>query len=291
MKSLLFFLATLLLWTQSALAQVAATVEGVQMPAWVIRSQSGAPDQRIPLAPGMELRAGDQVATGPGARLIVKLSEGSLVKLGENGSLRFAELSPGRELFRAALNVLEGAFRFTTDALSKGRRREVSVRVAQVTAGIRGTDFWGRSRAGNEIVCLIEGEIEVAADGEAPVAMNQPLQFYRRVDSKTQPVGTVDTQQLATWAAETELESGKGAARSGGRFSVILASAGDQGAALAVYDALRAAGYPARLLPRKEGDALVYHVLIRSLPSRAEAQALGNRLKGQFGITEPRVSG
>src|SRR6185503_8925002 len=190
MKSALLFLATLLLWTQSALAQVAATVEGVQMPAWVERA-----GQRTPLAPGMELRGGDQVVTGPGARLVVKLSEGSLVKLGENGSLRFAELSPGRDLFRAALNVLEGAFRFTTDALSKGRKREVSVRVAQVTAGIRGTDLWGRSRAGNEIVCLIEGEIEVAADGEQPVAMNQPLQFYRRESGKTQPVGTVRSEE------------------------------------------------------------------------------------------------
>ena len=286
MKSALLFIATLLLWTQSALAQVAATVEGVQMPAWVERS-----GQRTPLAPGMELRAGDQVVTGPGARLIVKLSEGSLVKLGENGSLRFAELSPGRDLFRAALNVLEGAFRFTTDVLSKGRKREVSIRAAQVTAGIRGTDLWGRSRAGNEIVCLIEGEIEVAADGEPPLAMNQPLQFYRRESGKTQPVGTVAKAQLDQWAAETELESGKGAARAGGRFSVILASAGDQGAALAVYDELRNAGYPAEILPRKEGEQVLYVLRIRQLATRAEAQALADSLKGKFGITEPRVSG
>jgi len=286
MKSLLVFLATFLISTQAALAQVAARVEGVQMPAWVERA-----GQRTALAPGMELRAGDQVVTGPGSRALIKLAEGSLVKLGENGSLRFAELSPGQDLFRAALNVLEGAFRFTTDVLSKGRKREVSIRAAQVTAGIRGTDLWGRSRAGNEIVCLIEGEIEVAADGEQAVAMNQPLQFYRRESGKTQPVGTVAKAQLDQWAAETELETGKGVTRAGGRFSVILASAADQGAALALYDQLRAAGYPAEILPRKEGDTLLYLVRIRSLPSRAEAQALGNRLKGQFGITEPRVSG
>jgi len=286
MKSLLVFLATLFITTQAALAQVAATVEGVQMPAWVERS-----GQRMPLAPGMELRAGDQVVTGAGARLLIKLSEGSTVKLGENGQLRFAELAPGRDLFRAALNVLEGAFRFTTDVLNKSRKREVSIRAAQVTAGIRGTDLWGRSRAGNEIVCLIEGEIEVAADGEPPLAMNQPLQFYRRVDSKTQPVGTVQAQQLAQWSAETEIEAGKGAARAGGRFSVILASAADQAAALAIVDQLRGAGYAARIVPRKHGDALIYDVRIRSLPSRTEAQALGARLKGQFGITEPRVSG
>src|SRR5205814_10323005 len=104
----------------------------------------------------------------------------------------FAELSPARELFKAALNVLEGAFRFTTDLATKTRKREVSIRAAQVTAGIRGTDLWGRSRQGNEIVCLIEGEIAVAAEGEPAVSMNQPLQLHRRIDGKTQPVATAD---------------------------------------------------------------------------------------------------
>jgi len=89
----------------------------------------------------------------------------------------------------------------------------------------------GRSRAGNEIVCLIEGDIEVAAAGEPPVTMNQPLQFYRRIEGKTQPVGTVSKQQLDQWAAETELQAGKGVARRGGRFSVTLASADDQNTA------------------------------------------------------------
>jgi len=175
--------------------------------------------------------------------------------------------------------------------VAKSRRREVSIRAAQVTAGIRGTDLWGRSRAGNEIVCLIEGDIEVAAAGEQPVTMNQPLQFYRRIEGKTQPVGTVSKEQLAQWAAETELQSGKGVARVGGRFSVILGQTDDQNGALALYDQLRDAGYPAEILPVKQGDKFVYLVRIRHLPSRAEANALASQLRGKFGITEPAVSG
>jgi len=269
-----------------AFAQVAAMVEGVQSPAWVERA-----GRRLPLIPGMELRAGDQVVTGAGSRVAVKLAEGSLVRLGENGQLRFAELSPSKELFKAALNVLEGAFRFTTDVVAKSRKREVAIRAAQVTAGIRGTDLWGRSRAGNEIVCLIEGDIEVAADGESPVEMNQPLQFYRRIEGKAQPVGQVDKAQIERWSSETELQAGKGVARRGGRVSLILGSAEDQGAALALYDQVRAAGYPAEILPRKQGDKFAYEVRIRQLPSRAEAQALANQLRGKFGITEPKVAG
>ncbi len=285
MKTLLVALL-LALACVPALAQPAAVIDGVQMPAWLERD-----GRRVPLAPGMELRAGDRITTGNGSRVQVKLAEGSVVKLGENGRLVLAEVQPAKELFKAALHVLEGAFRFTTDIVAKARKREVSVRVAQVTAGIRGTDFWGRSRADRQVVCLIEGVIEVGADGEQAVTMDKPLQFYQRDKGQTQPVGFVAVDQLAQWARETEIEAGKGAARVGGRFSVQLAAADTQDAALAVYDQARAAGFPAELAPRREGDKVVYYVRIRHLPSRAEAQALASRLKGSFGIEEPKVSG
>ena len=279
-------LAIALLASVPAFAQVAATIEGVQMPAWVERG-----GRRVPILPGMELRAGDQLITGAGSRALVKMADGSLVKLGENGQLGFQELNPAADVFRAALNVLEGAFRFTTDLVAKSRRREVSIRAAQVTAGIRGTDLWGRSRANNEIVCLIEGNIEVGAAGEQPITMNQPLQFYRRIEGKTQPVGTVSSEQLTQWAAETEMQPGKGVARVGGRFSLILGQFDEQNGALGLYDNVGGAGYPAQIRPVKEGEKITYYVVIRNLPSRAEANAVANQLRGKYGVAEPKVSG
>ena len=62
------------------------------MPAWVERDA-----KRVPLAPGMELKGGDELRTGAGARIYVKLSEGSLVQLGENASLRLQDLAPQRD--------------------------------------------------------------------------------------------------------------------------------------------------------------------------------------------------
>jgi hypothetical protein len=283
MKSLLLALALAISSLQS-LAQPAALVDGVQMPAWLERG-----GKRTPLAPGMELRAGDAIISGSGARVLLKLGEGSVVKLGENGTLRLTELAPARELFKAAIQVIEGAFRFTTDIAAKARKREVNVRVGQVSAGIRGTDFWGRSRDERQIVCLIEGAIEVGADGEQAVTMDKPLQFYRREKGQTQPVGVVAADQIAQWSRETEIETGKGAARRGGKFSVQLAAAETQDAARKVYEQVRAAGYAAALAPRKEGDKTVYRVLIRNLPSRAEAQALADRLKGNFGVDDPKI--
>jgi hypothetical protein len=275
MKRLLLILC--LLVPLAGIAQPAAVVEGVQMPAWVERD-----GRRVPLQAGMELRAGDRVFTGAGSRALFKLSEGSLVKLGENGNLNFTSLSPTQEVFRAALRVLEGAFRFTTDVAAKQRRREVNITVATVTAGIRGTDLWGRSRTDTQIVCLIEGAIEVGAEGEKPVAMDKPLQFYQRVKGQTQPVGFVDPKQLAAWATETEFVPGRPGARRGGRFSAQLASADTQTEALAVYDRARDAGYPAEIAPRRDGDKTVYIVRIRNLATQAEANALAAELKGKI---------
>ena len=276
MKILLLALL-LAISSAQALAQPAAVIEGVQTPAWLEREGT-----RMPLAPGMELRAGDRILSGAGARVLVRLTEGSVVKLGENGTLRLAELQPSRELFKAALHVLQGAFRFTTDIVGKGRRREVNVRVEQVTIGIRGTDFWGRSRGERQIVCLLEGAIEVGAEGEQAVTLDQPRQFYQRDKGRTLPIGFVDAGQLAQWSQETEIEAGKGALRRGGRFSAQLAATENEEAARALRERLRAAGYPAELARVKQADKEVYHVRIGHLPSREEAQALSDQLKARF---------
>ena len=284
------FFASIVLASGLANAQPAAVVEGVQMPAWVERSEGGAPPRRLPVLPGMLLKAGDKISTGAGSRMLVKLSEGSLVKLGENGSLELRELEPSKTLFKAAFGVLVGAFRFTTDLAAKNRRRDVSISVATVTAGIRGTDLWGKSAPNRQIVCLIEGQVEVRAPNETPVTMDEPRQFYSRVNGLTQPVGLVEEAQLGEWAKETEIEKGKGAARAGGKWKVVLVSAAKQDVALSVYDQVRAAGYGAEIVPTMAGEKRVYVVRIRSLPSKAEAQALADQLKGKYGVTGPKVS-
>jgi len=291
MKNILGLLAVAalgLLPARPLLAAPGAVVEGVQMPAWLERGDG----RKVPLSPGMELRPGEQVRSGANARVLVKLSEGSLVKLGENGLLRVDELKPDEGgIFRAALKVAEGAFRFTTDVVMKHRRRSVNITVATVTAGIRGTDLWGKSNANDrQVVCLIEGKIEVGADGEKPVTLDQPRQFYQRNQGETAPVGFVEPQMLGQWALETEIAAGQGAARTGGKWKVTLVSSETQDGALAVYDQVRAGGYAAEIHPAFVAGRRVYIVRLGNLPSREEADALGAQLKGKMGVGEPRVS-
>src|SRR5688500_20337522 len=115
MKTLLLALL-LALASRSAQAQsAAATVDGVQMPAWLERD-----GKRVPLAPGIELRAGDRILSGSGARVAVKLAEGSVVRLGENGRLVLSELQPAKDLFKDTLTDLEGAYSIATELVGKG---------------------------------------------------------------------------------------------------------------------------------------------------------------------------
>jgi hypothetical protein len=264
-----------------------AVVEAVQMPAWIERGGA-----RVPLAPGMGLQSNDALRTGADARLLVKLADGSSVKLGENAQLQLAMIATrGDNVFVSAMNVLQGAFRFTTDALAKSRRREVSVTVATVTAGIRGTDLWGKAAADRDIVCLIEGRIEVSRQGDPTITMDQPLSFY--IAPRGQPalaVAPVDPEQLKQWATETEIADGRGAARRGGRWKVVLASGESENEVLTVYQAVRAAGYAAELQPRRVQGKRTYDVRIASLPSQAEAEALARSLDGRYGVSSPRVT-
>jgi cell division septation protein DedD len=159
-----------------------------------------------------------------------------------------------------------------------------------ITAGIRGTDLWGKADDARDIVCLIEGNIAVSR-AEEKFTMNEPLSFYiAPKNQRGQPVAKVSQKQLEEWAAETEISAGRGAIRKGGKWRVYLAEAGGQDEALKFYDDLRKAGYAAEIRAVKKEAATTYRVRVSNLMSKQEAENLGAALKGRFGITEPRVS-
>ena len=276
------FSLALALAASGAMAAPAAIVDAVQMPAWVERA-----GKQMPAAAGMELIATDTLRTGASARLYVKLGDGSIVRLGENAKLQLLELVPERSgVFKGVIDVLSGAFRFTTEAVAKPRPREFKLRVSTVTIGIRGTDLWGRSVAQNEIVCLIEGRIETGAEGEQSVVMDQPRQFYRREKGKTQPLGFVTSERLAEWGKETDIAPGAGAVRRGGKWKVVLAQVESKADAGALIEKLHAAGYAAE----SKGKGKRHIVQVAHLPSKLEAEALAAKLRGQHGVTDPKVS-
>lgn len=281
-------MALLVLAADIALAAPDAVVEGIQMPAWVTRDGI-----RKPLGIGAELRNEDRVSTGADSRLLLRLGDGSMVKLGANGELQLSNLVQRREenFLGATLRVLGGAFRFTTDAVARTRtKREIEVRFPTVTAGIRGTDIWGKNLGDREVVVLIEGKIAVTREGDAPVEMKDPLTYLQAPQAGPTSIEPVPMEQLALWAAETEIAAGEGAVRSHGRWKLYLASYDNQDDALALYDELRDAGYPARILPRPREGGQEYRVRIAGFPSAQEARTLGERLRNRIPGLEPVAS-
>ena len=284
--------------TMVALALLAApaagqtlTVEAVVSPAWLERGGS-----RLPLAPGMRLKDGEKIHTGPGARALLRMAEGSAVKLGENAALGLDGLADKRgggaaRPVTASLDVARGAFRFTTGIFGRSQaRRDVRVRVATVTAGIRGTDLWGKSDERRDLVCLIEGKISVNHAQTGEFTMADPLSFFVAPrQQKPLPVAPVDPKQLEEWAAETEIEPGSGGARRGGRYHVTAGVSPDQKTALAAYDTLRAAGYPAVIRPVRTESGTEYRMRLLGFPSSKDAGATVAKLKA-LGLTEAAVS-
>jgi hypothetical protein len=276
---------TILLALAAGLLSVAArahdvVVEAVQYPAWLERGGS-----TVPLTPGTSLQPNDRLRTGGNARVQLKLAEGSAVKLGENAKFQVEHVE-NKGIFRATLNVLTGAFRFTTDALRKATARDVSIKVKNVTAGVRGTDLWGKSTDDRDLICLLEGKISVGAEGHPTVTLDNPLDFYQKPRDGNPQVAKVDAKQVEQWSAETEIEKGGAAARAGGRWMVTAAVFKERDAALALARDLRSAGYPAEVGNDKRG----FFTHVSGLAGEPEARALMANIRTLPGVMTPLVS-
>ena len=254
------------------------TVEAVQYPAWLERGGA-----TVPLVPGTRIQPKDELRTGANARVRLQMGEGSAVKLGENA--RFVvEVAEDRNVFRSTLAVLAGAFRFTTDPISK-RRRDVSIRAKSVTVGIRGTDLWGKSTSDRDFVVLIEGQITVGAEGHPQVTLATPLELYQKPRDAAPSVAKVDAKQLEEYARETELSADGAAANAQGRWRVVAAVSPRRDAALALNRRLRAAGYPSEIVQKDK----YFAVQVTRLAGEKEARGLMSAIRAIEGVDLPTV--
>jgi cell division septation protein DedD len=104
------------------------------------------------------------------------------------------------------------------------------------------------------------------------------------------PIQQIANDVLAKYAQETEMEAGKGAAGKGGRWRIYAARTKSQEEALAVYDKLREAGYPATINPTQAEGGTQYQVRIAGLLSKADGTAVAIKLKAELGLEHVAVS-
>jgi hypothetical protein len=129
---------------------------------------------------------------------------------------------------------------------------------------------------------LIEGKISVDRElnnTTESVVLDQPMQFYVALkDKPANPVGNVSLEQLGLWSKETEYEVGAPVLSATGPYKVVFLETDTTREAFKAFDALRAAGYPATVVPKPGKVQHSYVVQLAGLQTDEAAKALMQRL-------------
>jgi hypothetical protein len=179
----------------------AAVVDAVQERAAFQRE-----GRQKPLAKGIELYAGDIITTGAKARVVIRLADRSLVRIGAHAQVKFEQLNSPvskSEILTAVFNVLKGVFRFTG---SHDNPLDVKIRVGNsISAGIRGTDVYTHAQADKDIVCLIAGQVSIQA-GEVKAMLTQPREgFIVPKGSPPLPISLISEEKFQQWLKNSEI--------------------------------------------------------------------------------------
>jgi hypothetical protein len=288
-------LAGAALWLAPRTAQAGpapTVVEAVQLPAWVERH-----GQRRPAQPGIALRGNDKALTASGARMLLRLPDQSQIKLGEATELVIEGMDVSRpgvgrpQTINSELRLVTGVFRYATDVGSKlaGHQRQLNLKLATATVGIRGTDFWSMTDADHDAVCVFDGQVAVLRDARPEINLGKPGAFWVVFTGQPEkPAGQATPDQLAKFIGQADLTPGSGVLVQGGRWRAVLGLMPTAARAAELRGRLATAGYPAEVLA-KDGR---YEVRINQFATEQDARTVVQRLaaQGGMGLREPRVA-
>lgn len=267
-------------------------VEAVQLPAWVERH-----GQRRPAQPGVALRNNDKALTASGARMLLRMPDRSQIKLGEGTELVIEGMDvqhrgAGRpQEVKSELRLVTGVFRYATDVGSKlaGHQRQLNLKLATATVGIRGTDFWSMTDADHDAVCVFDGQVAVLRDAKPEIALTKPGAFWVVFTGQPEkPAGQATPDQLAKFIGQADLSPGSGVLVQGGRWRAVLGMMPTAARAAELRTRLAQAGYPAEVMA-KDGR---FEVRINQFATEQDARHVIDRLAAQdgMGLREPRVA-
>ena len=267
---------------------VGSTVTAVMSPAWLVHAGNS-----TPMKPGMQVGDGDTLRTGAGGRVYIDLPEHSRVKLGENTEFATPSMVMTQDqrgsMFKAALHILKGVFRFTTNLVGKSEHRHVDIQVGVATIGVRGTDVWGRASTDGSLVALLEGKAEMSMPGQAaPMAMDQPMHYMMMpAHGQMQMNLPVSQENMSDWSAQTDVQQGGGVLSSDGQWTVALISSSSDVDAKRLMKKLADAGYPSEDTMVTVKGKPYHRLVIRQAASLQDARALGAHINKQFPLMSP----
>lgn len=138
------------------------TVSRIQATAEALRD--GAVER---LDAGAAVHQGDELRTGTGARLEVRLLDDTTLTLGEQARVLVNDFvfDPAGGVGAVAIDAVAGSLRFVTGRLAAMARKRITVSTVFAAIGVRGTDFWAGPLRGVYGALLLEGTIDVTAAG------------------------------------------------------------------------------------------------------------------------------
>jgi len=115
---------------------------------------------------GEAVARGDTISTAAESRALLVFPDGTRLTLGERAEalIDYFVYNPVKKNGAAFIDVVKGAFRFTTGSLRNLSDKRIEVRTDQATLAADGSDFWGGRIDDVFEVLLISGRIEVRND-------------------------------------------------------------------------------------------------------------------------------
>jgi hypothetical protein len=147
----------------------------------------------INLSEGMDISLQDELVTGVGARLQIRLTDDTEVTLGENTEAVFTQYqfnpSTSGEKGVVVFEVSKGAFLFTTGRISQLSDKRIEVKTARADIATTGAEFWaGPTGRDLEGVAVFDGAVDVSNQNGA-VALSARGFTQPRIQSQTQGLG------------------------------------------------------------------------------------------------------
>jgi len=270
-------LLALLLLVSSSIYAATGTVEGVRMPIWV--EQDGVMSA---LAPGMRLHTTDAVTTGEGGRLLLRLDDGALVRLGENAQLALDDLksSKGMDSGHIAVSVKKGSFRLKTGGLKK----LVNVTAGSLAASGSSMDICGRASDERDAIALMaKGRANVEHDSASHATLTRARTFVDALNGGSlNAVNKVNPKDYASWIAQTDLQSGKGVVTRKGHWKVDLGAFQQRAEAESVRQSVDKEGYAVTLFPANIQDKTYWRPQVLHFKTQHDAVVAAEQLRSIF---------
>ncbi len=187
-------------------------------------------------------------------------------------------------VFSGLLEILSGAFRFTTDPSAADRKRDIEFKVGPVMTGIRGTDIWGKAASDRQFVVLLEGTVDVRVDSQTGQLTQPGTAVVAPSEGQPQIGVAIDRETIQRFARETEPVEGQARLVVDGPWRVIVDSVRERKRAQQAMRRYRRAGYPAEVTRAQVDGERWYRVAIPGAATRAGAAALGQRFESEFGV-------